>query len=76
MNYKYLSLLISIIFLISFVSTAICAHPGHGSEYIEEVPSSQAPSTSEVQSSSSGSGHSSSQSSSSQSSYGGVWSFK
>ena len=48
MNYKHLSLLISLIFIMSFVSMAVCAHPGHGSEYIEEVPSSQPEPSSQV----------------------------
>ena len=40
-KYKSLALLISIIFILSFVSTAISAHPGHGSEYdVEEVTTS------------------------------------
>ena len=51
---------------------AVCAHPGHGSEYIEEVQSSSTPSTSEAhvsssESASSGSSVSSSSSSSSSS---------
>ena len=66
-----MSLLISIIFIFSFVSMAVCAHPGHGSEYVEEVPSSQAPATSQVQSSSGESSHSSSSGDSSSGSSGG-----
>ena len=64
-KYKSLALLISIIFIISFASTAVFAHPGHGSEYdIEEVTtgggsgSSGSGSASHVSSSSGGSGSS------------------
>ncbi|MDO5842061.1 MAG: hypothetical protein Q4Q24_02160 [Methanobrevibacter ruminantium] len=46
-KYKSLALLISIIFILSFVSTAISAHPGHGSEYdVEEVTTSEGSSSS------------------------------
>ena len=55
MNYKHFSLLISVIFIMSFVFMAVCAHPGHGSEYVEEVTSSQSEPVSEVSSSYSGS---------------------
>ena len=64
-KYKSLALLISIIFILSFVSTAISAHPGHGSEYdVEEVTtsggssSSGSGSVSHASSSSGGSGSS------------------
>ena len=62
MKYKKIALLISIIFIISFVASTACAHPGHGSEYVEEV-------TSDVVHSSGSSTPSSSSSSSSSSSY-------
>ena len=77
MKYKKIALLISIIFIISFVASTACAHPGHGSEYVEEVTSdvvhssgSSTPSSSSSSSSSSpSSSYSQSQSDSSSYSY-------
>ena len=70
MKYKKIALLISIIFIISFVASTACAHPGHGSEYVEEVTSDVVHSSgSSTPSSSSSSSSSSSQSQSDSSSY-------
>ncbi len=61
MNYKFLAIFVSVLFVLSCLGMAF-AHPGHGSEYVEEVSSSSdiSHSSSVAQSSNSGSGSSSS----------------
>ena len=39
MNYKFLAIFVSVLFVLSCLGMAF-AHPGHGSEYVEEVSSS------------------------------------
>ena len=68
-KYKILALLISVIFIFSVASAAIYAHPGHGSEYAEEVTSSDAGSSSHVSGSGGGSPSSGSSSSGSSGSH-------
>ena len=60
MKYKYLALIISVIFIFSCFGVAF-AHPGHGTEYVEEVSSSSdsAPATTSAPQSSGSSGSSS-----------------
>ena len=72
MKYKYLAVLIITIFIFSCLN-GVFAHPGHGTEYVEEVSSSGSNSPQSVSPSTSGGGssHSSGSSSGSSSSGGG-----
>ena len=72
MKYKYLAILITVIFILSCLN-GVFAHPGHGTEYVEEVSSSGSNSPQSVSPSTSGGGssHSSGSSSGSSSSGGG-----
>ena len=39
MKYKYFAILITVVFILSCLN-GVFAHPGHGTEYVEEVSSS------------------------------------
>ena len=57
MKYKYLAILITVIFILSCLN-GVFAHPGHGTEYVEEVSSSGSNSPQSVSPSTSGGGSS------------------
>lgn len=69
MNYKYLAILLTLIFVFSCFN-GVFAHPGHGTEYVEEVSSSDSGSVQSVPSSTSTGGSSQSSSSSASSGSG------
>ncbi|WP_296885191.1 hypothetical protein [uncultured Methanobrevibacter sp.] len=70
MKYKYLAILITVIFILSCLN-GVFAHPGHGTEYVEEVSSSGSSSPQSVSPSTSGGDSSQSSGSSSGGSSGG-----
>ncbi len=70
MKYKYLAILITVIFILSCLN-GVFAHPGHGTEYVEEVSSSGSNSPQSVSPSTSGGDSSQSSGSSSGGSSGG-----